>query len=76
MMHTLLMCLEARVLIFILGFPDGSNCKESACSVGNVVSIPGLKRSPGEENKYPFQYSCLENSIDKGAWRAVVHGVT
>ena len=38
--------------------------------------IPGLGRSPGEENSYPLQYSCLENSMDRGAWQATVHGVT
>jgi len=67
---------DKKVLIFVLGFPGGSNCKEPACSTGNVISIPGLKRSPGEENDYPFQYSCLENPIDRGAWRDVVNGVT
>ena len=47
--------------------------KESAC---NMCSIPGLGRSPGEGNSYPVQYSCLENSMDRGAWQATVHGVT
>ena len=57
----------------ILGFPGGSAGKESVC---NVDSIPGLGRFPGEENGYPLQYSCLENSIDRGAWRTAVHGIT
>ena len=48
--------------------PDGSNVKESACSAGDLGSIPGLGRTPGEGNGNPLQYSCLENSIDRGAW--------
>ena len=51
--------------------------KESACNAGDPDSIPGLGRSPGEGNGYPpLQYSCLVNSMDGGAWRATVHGVT
>jgi len=42
----------------------------------DLDSIPGLKRSPGEGNGYPVQYSCLKNSMDRGAWWAIVHGVT
>ena len=49
---------------------------ESACNVGDLGSIPGLGRSPGKGNGNPLQYSCLENSMDRGAWRATVHGVT
>ena len=50
-------------------------CKESpACNAGDMGSIPGSERSPGEGKGYPFQYSCLENSMDRGAWRATVHG--
>ena len=48
----------------------------NAGGTGNVGSIPVLGRSPGEENDNPFQYSCLENPLDRGAWRATVHGVT
>ena len=59
-----------------LGFPGGSDSKESACNVGDLGSIPGLGRSPRERNSYPFQYSCLENSMDREAWWAIVHGVT
>ena len=55
-----------------LGSPGGSDSKESACNVGDLGSIPGLERSPGEGNGYPLQYSCLENSVDRGAWRATV----
>ena len=58
-----------------MGFPGGSGGKESACNAGNLGLIPGLERSPGEGNGYPFQYSCLENSVDRGAWQAAVHGV-
>ena len=50
------------------GFPGGSDGKESACYAGEPGSIPGLGRSPGEGNSYPFQYSCLENSMERGAW--------
>ena len=50
--------------------------KESACSAGDAGSIPGSGRSPGEGNDYPLQYSCLENSMDRGAWRATAHRVT
>ena len=53
----------------------GSKGKESACNAGDPGSVPGLGRSPGEGNGYPFQYSYLENSMDRGAWQALVHGV-
>ena len=53
--------------------PDG---KESACSEGDPGFIPGSGRSSEERNGNPLQYSCLENSLDKGAWQATVHGVT
>ena len=52
-----------------------SDCKESACSAGDPGSIPGSGRSPGEGYGYPLQYSCLENSMDREAWWAIVHGV-
>jgi len=58
------------------GFLGGSDVKESACNAGNPGLIPGLGRSPGEGNGCPLQYSCLENSMDRGAWWATVHGVT
>ena len=51
-----------------LGFPGGSNSKASACNEGDLGSIPGLGRSPGEGNGDPLQYSCLDNSKDRGAW--------
>ena len=60
---------KARMLGFITrGFPGGSDGKASACSVGDPGSIPGLGRSPGEGNGNPLQYSCLEDSMDGGAW--------
>ena len=59
-----------------MGFPCSSVGKESACSTGDPGSIPGLGRSPREGNGNPLQYSCLENSMDRGAWWAIVHGVT
>ena len=52
-----------------MGLPGGSDEKESACSAGDLGSIPGLGRSLGEGNGYPLQYSCLENSIDRGPWQ-------
>ena len=57
-------------------FPGGSEVKASACNVGDLGSIPGSGRSPVEGNGNSFQYSCLENPMDRGAWWATVHGVT
>ena len=51
-----------------LGFPGGSEVKASACSVGDLGSISGLGRSPGEGNGNPLQYFCLENPMEGGAW--------
>ena len=56
-----------------LGFLGGTEVKASACNVGDLGSIPGLGRSPGEGNGNPLQYSCLENPTDRGAWWATVH---
>ena len=58
------------------GFPCGSDCKESACNAGHLGSIPGLGRSPEGGNGNPFQYSCLKNPKDRGAWEATVHWIT
>ena len=58
-----------------LGFPGGSDGKGSACSVGDLDSIPGLGRSPGEGNGYSLQYSGLEHYTDEGSWQATGHGV-
>ena len=57
------------------GLPAGSNGKESAFNAVYPGSVPGLQRSPGEGNGNPLQYSCLENSTDREAWQAMVHGV-
>ena len=53
-----------------MGFPGASNGKESACSAEDMGSVPGLGRSPREGNGNPLQYSCLENSMNRGAWWA------
>ena len=63
-------------MLYIMGFPGGSGGKESACNVGDPDSISGLLRSPGEGNGYPLQHCCLENSMDREALQATVHGVT
>ena len=62
-------------LFTIAGASLVADGKASACSVGDLGSIPGLGRSPGEGNGNPLQYSCLENPMDGGAWWATVHGV-
>ena len=59
-----------------LGFPGGSDGKDSACNVGDLGLIPGLGRSAGGGHGNPLQCSSLENPMDRGAWRAAVHGVT
>ena len=59
-----------------MGFLDGCDEKESVCNAGDLGSIPGLGRSSGEVNGNPLQYSCLENSMNREAWRAIVCGVT
>ena len=58
-----------------MGLPRDSDGKESACSAGDLGSVPGSERSSGEGNGNPLQYSCLENSVDRGAWWASVHGI-
>ena len=59
-----------------LGLPWWLSCKEFTCQAGDVGSVPGLGRSLGEGNGNALQYSCMENSMDGGAWRSRVHGVT
>ena len=56
--------------------PGGSDGKESTCNAGDPHSTPGLGTSLGEGNGYPLQYSCLENTMDRGAWQDTVHEVT
>ena len=53
----------------------GSDSKESACNAGELVSTPESRRAPGGGNSNPLEYSCLENPMDRGAWKATVHGV-
>jgi len=59
-----------------MGFPGGSDGKEYACNAGDLDSIPGSGRSPGEGNGNPLQYFCLEDSMDRGVWWATVYGIT
>ena len=59
-----------------LGLPQWLSGKESDCNAGDMDSIPGLGRSPEGGHSNPLQYSCLENPMDRGAWRAIVHRVT
>ena len=61
---------ELYYLIIQMGFPGGSDGKESSCNAGDTGSIPGLGESPREENDYPLHYSCLENPMDQRAWWA------
>ena len=68
--------LELLYLILIVGFPGGSDGKESACSVGDLASVPGWGRSPGGGRGNPLQHSSLGNPMDRGAWWATVHRVT
>ena len=58
-----------------MGFPGDADSTESSYNAGDMGSISGLGRSPGEGKGNPFQYSCLENRMDRGAWWARVHGV-
>ena len=59
----------------ILSFPSGSDSKESPCNTGDLGSVPGSGRPPGEGNGNPCQSSCQENPLERGAWGAKVHGV-
>ena len=61
---------KKRLIMDFKGFPRSSVGKESACNAGDLGSIPGSRRSPGEGNRNPLQYSCLENSMDRGAQQA------
>ena len=58
-----------------LGFPIGSVAKNLPANTGDIGSVPGLGKSPGEGNDNPLQYSCLGNLMDRGAWKDTVHGV-
>ena len=70
-----LSCHHYPLLFYTKGFPDGSDGKEPACNAGDLGSIPGSRRPPGGGHGNPLQYACLENPMDRGAWRAPVHGV-
>ena len=67
-------CICANIAVS-MGFPSSSASKEFACNAGDPSSILGSERSPGEGNGYPLQYSGLENSMEIGAWQAIVHEV-
>ena len=69
------MNLKLNLYIKSFRLPWWLSDKESACNAGDVGSVPGLGRSPGEGNGNLLQYSCLENCMDRGAWQATVHGV-
>ena len=58
----------------MVGFPGGSDGKESACNVGDLGLTPGLGRSPGEGNGNPLQYSCWDNPMDREAWQVTANG--
>ena len=58
-----------------MGFPGGSDGKESTFHAGDPGLIPGSGRSPGNRNGYPLYHSCLENPMDRGPWQTTVHGV-
>ena len=70
-----MMNLKLNLYIKSFRLPWWLSDKESACNAGDVGSVPGLGRSPGEGNGNLLQYSCLENCMDRGAWQATVHGV-
>ena len=67
--------MDKENITYVHIFPGVSDSKESACNVVDLGLTPVLGRSPGEGNGYPSQYSSLENSIDRGAWWAIVHDV-
>ena len=78
--HIINECLQVPSLVLDTGisnqgFPGGSDGKESVCNAGDLGLIPGSGRSPGEGDGNPLHCSCLENSMDKGAWWAIVHRV-
>ena len=69
------MLLFLCLLVLICDFPGSSDGKASTYNVEDLGSIPGSGRSPGGGHGNPLQYSCLEKSLDRGAWRAIVHGI-
>jgi len=75
-MLRMIVTIKISNIIEHLGFPSGSAVKNLPASAGDTGLIPGLGRSPGEENGYPLRYSCLGNPMDRGACWATVQGVT
>ena len=79
--HTVVLCVCVSISAFHIRssvpsfFPGSSDGKESACNMGNLGSISGWGRSPGEGSGNPLQYSFLDNPMDRGAWWAAVHGI-
>ena len=71
----ILLNIVINLVRYYMGFPGGSAGKESVGNVGDLGSIPGIRRSPGEGHGNPLQYSCLENPHGQGEWQATVHGV-
>ena len=71
--HTIVETSLEKLSIFNKPFPGSSEVKVSACNAGDLGSIPGLGRSPGDGNGNPLQFSCLEDPMDRGAWWATVH---
>ena len=67
--------IDLRVGQFLIGFPRSSDGNQSVCNAGDPGSISGSRKSSGEGNGNPLQYSCLENPRDRGAWQATVHRV-
>ena len=67
---------DLKLVVIHKDFPGAADSEESACNAGDLHSILGLERSPGEGHGNPLQYSYLESPIDREAWQAVVHGVT
>ena len=65
-----------KFIIVVMGLPDDSDGKESTCNAEDLGPIPGLGGCPGGRHGNPCQYSCLENSTDRGPWWATVHGIT
>ena len=63
-------CIQSSFLQW--GFTGGLDGKESTCTAGDLGSVPGLGRSPGEGNGFPLQYSCVENRLVRGTWKATV----
>ena len=68
--------MNIKIAAQVTGFPGGSDHKASACNAKDLGSVPGSERFPGEGKGNPLQYSRPENSTDRGAWQATVHGVT